>query len=270
MTYVSKKQFSMIFSSAPENGALNISEDGSSFSVSLDKAISFPYDAFDCTAEVSSASVWNTVPNISPELRNNMFYYFHGPDSTLYTVTFPRGLFSVESFLSEISKSLINQGLPPDAIYITGNQSTQKIVLSFPYIGSYVDFTGVSSCREVLGFDSRFSPVTPTTLANQSENGDKPAHFNSIESYFIKTDLINGNIPTNKISDQTIANVPITAQVGTLIMYNPINAIRCDANSLKGPGKTYCTFRLTDEKNKPARTNEDFSLLIVFRYSMRI
>jgi len=264
----SKRQFSHIFSSATENSAINKSDDGSVFSVQLDYPIAFPGDSFDCTAEVVSASVWNTVPNISIALGNNKFYIFNGGDITLHTVTLPNGLYSVSSLNSQISKTLVNQGLPSDLVILTGNQSTQRVVLTFSAIGSYADFTGANSCRGLLGFDSRNAPLAPTTLVGQSEDGDAEARFNNIESFLIKTDLVNGNIPTNKDESQTVCLIPITSSTGDQIIFNPTNATRVDADNLRGLGRSYATFRLTDEKGRPASTGEDYSLQILFRYSV--
>jgi hypothetical protein len=264
---ISKKQFSMIFSSADGNDPVNKSADGTIFSVITDQNISFPQDSFDCSAEVISASVWNSVPNVSIDLGNNKFYVYYGGDNTLYTVTLSNGLYSVSSLNTEISKNLVNQGLPSDTIIITGNQSTQKIVLTFPYIGSYVDFTGVNSSRGLLGFDFRNVPLTPTTVLNESHEGDSVAAFNNIESFLIKTDLVNGNIPTNNISDNTICQIPITSRTGDQIIFNPLNPSRVSANNLRGLGRNSATFRLTNERNEAASTGEAYSLTILFRYS---
>ena len=264
---ISKKQFSMIFSSADANNPINKSADGTLFSVITDQPISFPQNSFDCTAEVVSATVWNSVNNVSVRLGNNKFYVHYGVDGTLYTVTLSDGLYSVSSLNTQISKSLVNQGLPADVINISGNQSTQKIVLSFPYIGSFADFNGINSCRVLLGFDSRNVPIVPTTVTNESHDGDSVAAFNNIESFLIKTDLINGSIPTNNISDQTIALIPISSRTGDQIIYNPLNPSRVSADNLRGLGRNAATFRLTNERNEPAATGEAYSLTIVFRYS---
>jgi hypothetical protein len=265
---ISHRQFSQIFSSAVENGAINKSADGTVFSVSLDQAISFPSDAFNMTCEVQSGTLWNSVNNISATLNNNKFYYFNGANTTLYTVTLPDGLYSVSSLNAEVNKSLVNQGLVSGVVSITGNQSTQRIVLSFNILGSYVNFAQPNTCRGVLGFNARLAPLAPTTIIGQSADGDTTAKFNNIESFLLKTDLVYGDIPTNNVSDQTIAQIDITARTNEQIVYQPINPIRVDASNLKGQGRNYATFRLTDEKGFPAQTNEDWAFLLLFRYSI--
>ena len=264
---IPNRQFAQIFSSATANGAINKSKDGSIFSAQLDQIIQFPPDAFNMTCEVTSGTVWNSVHNVSISLNNNKFYFYNGSNATLYTVTLPNGLYSVSSLNSEINKNLVNQGVVSGSISITGNQSTQRIVLSFNVIGSYVDFTQPNSCREILGFNTRLVPLAPTTIVRQSEDGDATAKFNNIESFLLKTDLVIGDIPTNSDSDQTIAQIEITARTNEQIVYQPINPIRVDASNLR-QGRNYATFRLTDEKGVPAQTNEDWAFLLLFRYSI--
>jgi hypothetical protein len=247
---------------------VNKSYDGATFSVQLDETISFPQDAFNMTCEVISGTLWNSVNNIAASLNNNKFYLYHGLDTTLYTVTLPDGLYSVNSLNSEINRSLVNQGVASSAVTITGNQSTQRIVISLNYIGSFVDFSLANSCRDVLGFDSRLSPTIPTTVVSEFDPGDSIAKFNNIETFLFKTDLVIGDIPTNKDSDQTVAQIEITAKPNEQIVYQPSNPIRVDASNLKGQGRNYATFRLTDEKGVPAETSEDWAFLLLFRYSI--
>jgi hypothetical protein len=161
----------------------------------------------------------------------------------------------------------VNVGGPADVVSITGNASTQKIVLTFPYIGSYADFTLANNCRGILGFDSRRVPLAPTTIANESIDADNIAKFNNIENFLIKTDLVIGSIPTNRISDQTLALIPLSSRPGSQINFNPLNPSRVSAENLKGSGKNSATFRLTNEVGAPAVNGFDYSLTILFRYS---
>ena len=49
-------------------GADNVSSDGTSFEVTLQRPIIIPNDAVACEAGVISASIWNNSPNIGPDL----------------------------------------------------------------------------------------------------------------------------------------------------------------------------------------------------------
>ena len=263
---ISKKQQAYIFSSDDSTLPVNKSADGTEFSVQLDNPISLPRESFDCTLEVVSARAWNTVSNVSEELQNNKFYiHYLGND---YTITLPDGLYSVSSLNSQVSKSLVNLSLPSDIVSITGNQSLQKIVLTFNYVGSYVDFTPANSCNILLGFDARLVPLTPSTIVGQSEDGDNIAAFNNVENYFIKSDIVNDSIPSNNTFDQIIAAIPITASPGNQISTEFLNPIRLDASNLKNGGRNYITFRLTDQAGLPANTGESWGFTAIIRWKL--
>lgn len=48
---------SMLVSSDPSAGATNISQDGSTFNIVLDEALSIPYNAINVTVEVEQSTV---------------------------------------------------------------------------------------------------------------------------------------------------------------------------------------------------------------------
>ena len=73
MSRLLQKQQSYFFSSDPRSGALNLSPDGSDFTVQLDRPISLP-KCLDATLEVTTASVWNVSPNVSALIGNNKLY----------------------------------------------------------------------------------------------------------------------------------------------------------------------------------------------------
>ena len=54
---ISKKSFTILFSSAYDNGAIDISDDGTEFSVNLNHPIGFPNTSFDCSLQVIQATV---------------------------------------------------------------------------------------------------------------------------------------------------------------------------------------------------------------------
>jgi hypothetical protein len=49
-----------------------------------------------------------------------------------------------------------------------------------------------------------------------------------------------------------------------------LNPVSIDATILKGTIRNYISFRLTTEKNIPAPTNADYSVLIKFSYKEMI
>ena len=183
MSTIVNKQVSLLFSSSPENGAQNVSADGSSFDVVLSSPLQIPRAAVTCSLSVIQASIWNTSPNISPDFNNNIFNFTTSnvANPGTHNIVFPEGLYSLDGFNGYISTFFTNNGLPSNLIVLTADDSTQKTVLTFLDAGDSVDFTVASSCREILGFDSRIAPTTPQ-IAGWSQNSEtlKPHSIESI------------------------------------------------------------------------------------------
>jgi hypothetical protein len=79
------RSFPIIISSDPDNGALNVSADGSTFNVILYSPITFPINTQYITCEVQGANIWNTSPNISIALGNDLFQINDGVITVSYT-----------------------------------------------------------------------------------------------------------------------------------------------------------------------------------------
>jgi hypothetical protein len=271
-----EKQLSFIFSSNPNNGAQSVSADGSSFSVQLNNTIALPAEAIYATLEVQSANIWWSVPNLSASLNNNTLHIYSewiADDGGVpagypnYTITIPDGLYGLTELSAAIARELVNQGLPSDLFRLTGDDSTQKTILTFGYDQvTTLDFTQANTFREILGFDSRFVPTTPKT-AGWSEYSDNVARFNQISSFLINTDLISDGIPVNNTSSGTIANVLIDVTPGSLINYAPVISVKANADQLIGKSTNFFSFRLTDQDRRAVNTNSEYwSLTVVIKY----
>jgi hypothetical protein len=271
-----EKQNSYIFSSNPENGAVNVTPDGSSFSVQLNSPVTIPAEAVYATLEVVQANVWWTVFNISAANNNNKLYVYTdwvAPDGGVpptgpnFIITIEDGLYGMEELQSVLARELSNLALPTDLFTLSGDVSTQKTIISFNYDAVIsIDFTKPDSFREILGFDSRFVPLTPKP-AGYIEYSDKIARFNQISSFLMNTDLISNGSPVNNTSIGTIANVLIDVKPGPQINYTPVISTKADASELIGKSKNYFSFRLTDQNRTTVNTNgEYYSLTVVIKY----
>ena len=89
-----------IFSSSPSQGALNIRDEGSRFSVQMNYPLYIPNGAKDATCEVIQASIWNTSPNISPSFNNDMFVAFDGTN-TIY-IRIDKGLYDIQALVAQL------------------------------------------------------------------------------------------------------------------------------------------------------------------------
>jgi len=86
-----QRQINYIFSSDPANGAFPVTPQGSSFSVQLYEPILIPMSSTYCVVGVQGANIWNTVPNISPELNNNILFFTDGVNPNIQ-VSIAKGL----------------------------------------------------------------------------------------------------------------------------------------------------------------------------------
>jgi hypothetical protein len=264
------REFSFIFSSAEENGADNVSEDGSKFSVILSSALQVPSSAVYCYLSVTQASIWNTSPNISAAFGNNKFEFTttNAGNPGTHNITIPDGLYSVSALNGFLSTTLVNLLLPNNLISLTGDSATGKSILTYLEAGDSTDFTITDSVREVLGFDSRISPLAPQA-AGFSDFGDNIAEFNRVNSYIIASNVISNGIPLNGGGRGIIASVPINVNPGSQISYQPQSPIAINASELIGNSKLNIDFELLDQELRPTPTaSEDWSFVVSIKYGI--
>ncbi len=267
-TVLLEKQVSYFFNSATEAGAVKIGTLGNIFEIQLNNPIQIPRDAIDCTLEVPEASIWNSSPNISADIGNNLLTFTQG--ATPFSIVIPDGLYGVEDLNSTCKLFFQDNALDEDLFIFTGNDSTQSVILSFNYAGTTITF-GPGTCFDVLGWN--LNDVVGPSAAPLPDNYAAPnvAAFNRVVGYFIKTNLISGGIPQNINSTGIIARVPIDVPVGSLINYAPRNPVRCDATELIGNAKQRFIFRLVDQLERDVSTaSEEWALTVIIRYWVRM
>jgi hypothetical protein len=269
-----EKQLSYVFSSDPLNGAKNISNDGDRFSVQLYQPIMIPAESLNCSLKLTRATVWNTVPNISLEIGNNLLYVYTDYVSTgspvLHIITFPDGLYSLSGLSSFLARKFVSLNLPSNLIVITSDESTQKTILTFNFNNTWIDFTQAQTCRDVLGFNSRLVPLTPQA-AGHSETGDVVAVFNRTNSFLISGDLVADGIPINNRSKGILGEILITSPPGRQINYTPFLPSSVDASELIGNSKNFFTFQLSDQVGRNVDTlGERWSFTIVISYWVKV
>ncbi len=264
MSVLVPKTASIFFSSDPNVGATNISSDGSSFVVYLNTPLGIPKSAVDATLEVISASIWNTSYNISASFLNNNFTFTTG--GVPRSITIPDGLYSLGGLNAFLGTQFSNLGLSANIITVSGNDATQKTILTFLNAGDSVNFTVANSVRLVLGFNSR---VVVSLSAGFNEFSDNVAVFNRVNSYLLKSNIVSQGIPINNIGASIIAAIPISVGPGSQINYQPTNVIPVDASELIGQAKNVIRFELLDQSLRATPTaGEYFSFVIVFRWSI--
>ena len=267
MSVIVDKQLSYTFSSNTSTGAANIQNNGASFSVALNSPIYIPKGTVDCTVEVLQAAVWNTSPNIAVEFGNYRLSFSY--NETVYGFVIPDGLYSLTDLNTTISRLLANAGLASNLFILSGDQSTQKTVITYSVSGVRIDFTNPDSIRTVLGFDARLSPVGGISAAGQSDFSDNTAVFNRINSFFVRSSMVNNGLPLNNVGSGIIAAIPITAAPGSQINYAPTIPIAVDASDLPGTTLQFISFDLLDQELRYVNTvGEDWSITLAIKYKI--
>jgi hypothetical protein len=258
-----KKQFSFYISSDPDTGAVNVSPNGSSFRVNLNTPIMIPKNALSCELSTIQANVWNDSNNISAEFGNNVFNFTtnHSGMPVVYNFILPDGLYSLSGLNAYLSTQFVNNGLPSNLITLSGDESSQKTILTFLVANDQVDFTVANSVRGVLGFDARLAPLAPQA-AGYNEFSDNAAQFNRTNSYLIECDLVQTGIPVNNFNAGIVASVPINVAPGSQITYEPRTPLVIDASSLIGNTQQVLNIRLLNQSLEAATTNEIFSFVL--------
>lgn len=261
-----ERTISYIFNSDPASGSQNLSADGSTFQVSLNDPIRIPAGAVNCTAGVIQASPWNSSPNIAASFSNNLFRFTTtvAPAGT-YTITIPDGLYSVPGLNAYLSGQFVNLGLPANLISISGNDATQKSVVTILTTGDSIDFTIANSVRTVLGFNSI---VITAPSANYSFFSNNTASFNRVNNFIIASNIVSVGIPINSQSQGVIASIPISAVPGSQISFSPQNVVWFSASELIGQPKVNLQFSLLDQDLRPVIAVDYYSFVLCLKYSV--
>lgn len=267
------QEISMIVSSDPSQGVQNISQDGSSFEISLDAGgLQIPKEAKNCQVRVDQASIWWSIPNIITGQNDKM--YITAPNvlgqSTNYAITIPQGLYDLPMLNLAIQRELENQQAkisPKPVISLLADNPTQKVGILRNYTDISIDFTQSDTFREILGFNSQILAINAT--APVTSLGDNTANFNTLNYFLIGSDIVSKGIRFNSEYNQTLAQILVDVAPSSQIVYQPFNPARCDASNLIGSKRTSLRFFLTDDKNRPVNTaGEYWSARIVISYTV--
>jgi hypothetical protein len=226
----------IVVDSDPNNGALNVRDNGATFSVNFTPALSIPANAINPRVSVERLETFYTYPNISASIGNNKFYINEG--ATLYTVTIPDGLYSL---LDQLEASILtlaeNQGLTANAIELNPDEATQKVILVINQTNVSVDFKPVSA---------PFSYFAPNV-----------AGFNAINSLQLRSDLVNQGISQNNRFENILTTVQIDVPPGSQITYQPFRPLYASGESLRNANRSNVSFTLTDQDGVPVDTNNE-------------
>src|SRR5690554_862129 len=212
-------EISIECSSDTKAGAINVSPDGSSFEIKLHKPIEVPKNAYGCKVSVESAQVWWTIINV---IDGKNVFHIKLNDDEYETYEIDPGLYDAHSLQTALRHEWSNAHSNLLPFSIQQNQSTQKIV--FVYASEeaddviLIDFSEDDTPRELLGFDS--AVVTVDNDTNKVVTADNVVRFNTVNSFHICSDLVEGMRINNKYRN-LLLDVPILARPGSLVVYEP-------------------------------------------------
>ena len=272
------EEINFIITSDPNQGATNVSQNGSRFTVKLEEAIEIPKDALNCTLSVEESTVWWTVPNIITGENDKL--YVTGPtqanpavDQTA-VLTIPLGLYDAPGLNESIQNLLENAGfqttdgvpaISKPVFTITTDEATSKIIIRFEYPTTEIDFSQPDTMRDILGFDALV--YGPYIGAPQNIPAPNVAGFNTVNYFLIHSDLVQQGIRFNNNYNQTIAQVLIDVAPGSQIVSKPFNPAKSDCNRLAGSRIDRFNVWLTDDSQREVNTNNEyFTARIVIRW----
>jgi hypothetical protein len=262
----------MEFSSDPALGAINILNNGSYFEMPLNPPLTLPKTATHVRVGINTAEVWYTQPNILTGVNDKM--YIRGPDTVDvlqdYVVTLQEGLYGINELNTAIIAELEVLGAkitPFPLIELLENSATNHLLLRLNYTTVEVDFlTNSDTPRIIMGFDARV--VGPDAGAPINEQSDNVAAFNSLNNYFIKSDIVGDGMRFNNGYSGILAKIPITATPNSLINYHPRNISWVDGDVLTGAKRTKLRFNITDQNGEVIDMNDEFwTLEVVIKYT---
>lgn len=279
------KKSCFTFSSDPSLGARNISQFGSKFTVFSDSAPFYVGSdtSTNCTLEVIQMSVWNSQPNISEQYQNNRMVVYESKTKRIELVI-PTGQYDLTGLVAQLtllwdnySGMTIDTNTPfvPEESFqntfnLVGSDATQQVSIQFLLANPnmLIDWKQ-STIGRVLGFSA--SAKEKPDIENGYIMGDSTANFNSINSYYLASDLVNQGASINGKHGNVIAIVPITSLPGNLVNFQGnVNNLFVDCDNILGRrnGRSQITFWLTNEKNEPLdMANEYFSFTILIRWT---
>lgn len=264
-------EINLFSSSNISYGAINKSTLGSQFSVNFPEPIRIPSTAKNVKVWCHSLGTFYTYPNISPALNNNIIYFTDDTGNyEKYPIVLPKGLYSVDLLSDQIALALNASGFSSNAVVLSGNLATQKVIFTFNSSGYALYFkTGVSP-YELLGLNAEdkipSSGLAPTSGVQYS--APNIANFGALESLALQCSLVNTAYNNGRVS-QVLASIPINVGAGQNIIYEPSNLIKVDAPNLVGCTISTITFTLCDQNLIPLDTNEDdYSLRVVIAYDL--
>ena len=257
----------LLVSSDVNAGATNVSSDGSLFEVNLEEPVIIPSESTNCDLIVTSASVWNVIPNILTGVNDKFYIEISGAP---FIATVPQGLYDLSTLEQAYERDLENQGAAAGTFSFLPDDPTQKVVIRINTAGIEIDFTQADTARDILGFNSQLLPPGGPSAGVESFVADNEAAFNNISFFLIHSDLCSEGIRVNNDFNQSIVKVDIgDTSPGSQIVQQYFRPVSCPCEYLIGSMRKSFRVWLTDQSNNRVNTQgETFNAQIIIRFRL--
>jgi hypothetical protein len=207
---------------------------------------------------VTSASIWNTTPNITTGVNDTFKIKVNDTAGTPtnYTVVVPQGLYTVDQLFNTIDDRIIEQGAADKEWEMFGNASNNKVEIILKSVGAELDFSVANNMSAMLGFAAVL--VGPTVAANDLIVGSLTPDIVPTAAYNIGCSLVDTGIIVGNSTRKVICSIPITESSGYNIVYEPIHLIHLSCSGAKGRFIRQIDFTLLGDSLKPILTTEDW------------
>jgi hypothetical protein len=257
-----KIQKDLLVSSNPDQGALNLSEDGSSFEVKLQDPITIPDKARNIKLEVQRALVWNNMPNIYAGVNDKI--YINGPNTegvqTSFVVTIAQGSYDLQTLTNDILADLESKGAktePLSLVSFDADVATGKVEISLNYSGVQIEMRSWNTFEKIIGLNKELYTV-PVGKSSHTFLAPNVANFAAVEYILVHSDITNKGLSINGQYSQTIAQILSDVRSGSLIVFQPLSPLRIDCDNLKGTELQSFRVWISNEKGEAISTNGEF------------
>lgn len=295
------REINIAASSNPLVGAENRSADGSSFSVTLSNAIRIPERARNIQLSVDKASIWWSTPNVLAGVNDTIVIYdrrqraapcivtdavpivYVQPEDSdpaalpaaeemneecwvEYRITLLPGLYGVDQINQFINDRIRSRsGRQETLVEFTASVSYDRFEVKTKQPFITIDLTR-SSLSSLLGFE-------PSMLTGVNEGtlflADRRVDLAPTESYLLQCSLVDDGIRVGNRQAQVVAQVPISVNVGQLIVFEPLRPPLLECEGLRAQPIRTIRFALLKDDLTPADTNgNDWSIEVKIRYLM--
>lgn len=269
-------KLSFLCDSDPAEGATQISDLGSRFTVFFDNPILIPQLAFMVNLKILMINLPNVNPNISAAKGNNTFIVTWNVLDPM-TIVVPDGLYNLETLsiwvLQELRRQSNLQGIPitpEDLFHFIENPATHKTVIEFNYDDTVLDFNVENSIASFLGFDLTTYDSSANTIEWPNYVESPNEYDYGTEHYLVKSsDLVKRGLLHNSKYSSIIAKVERHALPGEMIRHEPQNPVYIPLSELRGAKINKLTFLVTDQFDVPINLmNKKWNILFEIEYSI--